>query len=396
MFTEKMRRIFAVIACATAVVVAATTTAIAAPPPGSWTLVWSDEFNGSSLDASKWSSGALPWGGQHHNDEYASWITAQDSYLSNGALVLRSRRATGSEFGGYPYSEGFVHSNGKMSYTYGYVEIRARYPVGRGVWPAFWSLSQGWPPEFDIAEYFGSDNRMHMGLAYGVCCPATWNSSNFYEEFTSWHTYGLEWGPGYAIWYKDGVAKKTLTATYVPTTPMYLILNSGTRWDADSSTAFPNYYEVDYVRRYTLPSGPIANGIYRIIARHSGKALDVNAHGTANGANVQQWAYTGGNNQKWVITHLGNNQYKILGLESGKALDVAGASTADRANVALWTYGGGNNQRWTVTATSGGYYSLRAVHSGKALDVAGTADGGNVQQWGYWGGQNQQFTFQAP
>ena len=285
-----------------------------------------------------------------------------------------------------------------MNYTYGYAEIRARYPTGKGVWPAFWSLSSGWPPEFDIAEYFGSDNRMHMGLAYGTCCPATWNSSNFYEEFTNWHTYGLEWGPGYAIWYKDGVVKKTIYASYVPTSSMYLILNSGMRWDADATTPFPNFYQVDYVRVYKLPNGPIANGTYRLVNRNSGKAMDVANQSTANGADIFQWTYNGGNNQRWNITHLGNNQYKIIGVQSAKALEVTSGSTADGAQIQIWSYSGANHQKWTVTATSGGYYSLRAVHSNKAADVAGqsTADGARVQQWGYWGGNNQQWAFQAP
>jgi hypothetical protein len=266
------------------------------------------------------------------------------------------------------------------------------------VWPAFWSLSNGWPPEFDIAEYFGSDNRMHMGLAYGTCCPASWNSSNFNEEFSNWHTYGLEWGRDYAIWYKDGAVKKAIHQTYVPTSGMYLILNSGMRYDADATTPFPNYFQVDYVRRYTLPAGPVANGTYRLTPRHSGKALDVAGHGTGNGANVQQWTYNGGQNQRWTITHLGSNQYKIIGVESGRALDVSGGSMSDGANVLIWAYSGANNQRWTVAATSGGYYSVRAVHSGRALDVAGssTADGANVQQWSYWGGNNQQWRFDPP
>jgi beta-glucanase (GH16 family) len=227
----------------------------AAAPSAAWPLTWFDEFDGANLDSTKWSWGSLPWGGQHHNDEYASWITPEDSYLSGGSLWLRCRKATGGEFGGYPYSEGFVHSNGKLNYTYGYVEIRGRYPSGKGVWPAFWSLPSGWPPEFDIAEYFGSDDRMHMGLAYGTCCPANWDSSNFYGEgFQNWHTYALEWGPGYAIWYKDGALKKHIYASYVPAVPMYVILNSGMRWDADATTPFPNYFEVDYFRKYDAPA----------------------------------------------------------------------------------------------------------------------------------------------
>lgn len=79
---------------------------VAAPPTATWPMTWGDEFSGASLDATKWKWGSLPWGGQHHNDEYASWITAADSFVSNGSLWLRCRKAAGDEFGGYPYSEG--------------------------------------------------------------------------------------------------------------------------------------------------------------------------------------------------------------------------------------------------------------------------------------------------
>lgn len=232
-----------------------TNAAESAPPSAAWQVAWSDEFNDTALDTAKWSWGELPWGGRHHNDQYASYIMPEDSYEQGGSLWLRCRRATGTEFGGYPWSEGFVHSNGKKNYTYGYVEIRARCPLGKGIWPAFWTLSQGWPPEFDIAEYFGTEDRMHMGLAYGTSWQdVRWDSSNLYGEgFANWHSYGLEWGPGYAIWYKDGLVRKSIAATYVPSSPMYVILNSGMRPDADGSSPDPNYFEVDYCRLYALP-----------------------------------------------------------------------------------------------------------------------------------------------
>jgi hypothetical protein len=154
-----------------------------------------------------------------------------------------------------------------------------------------------------------------------------------------------------------------------------------------------NWWEIS-----TSGAGPVANGTYKVLARHSGKALDVQAQGTADGSNVQQWSDSGGANQRWTLTHLGGGQYSIIGLQSGKALEVAGQSTADGANVQIWSYNGGNNQKWTLTPTSGGYYSVLAVHSGKALDVTGqsTADGANVQQWSSSGGNNQQWIFQAP
>jgi aryl-phospho-beta-D-glucosidase BglC (GH1 family) len=146
-------------------------------------------------------------------------------------------------------------------------------------------------------------------------------------------------------------------------------------------------------------SGVIANGTYRVIARHSGKALDVQSAATNDGANVHQWGYYGGNSQRWTLTYLGNNQYKIIGVGSGKALEVASTSTANGTNVDIRSYTGANNQKWTITATSNGYYRLTPVSSsGSALDVSGasTADGANVQQWGWTGGNNQQWAFQTP
>jgi beta-glucanase (GH16 family) len=148
----------------------------------------------------------------------------------------------------------------------------------------------------------------------------------------------------------------------------------------------------------TSASGPVPDGTYKLIARHSGKCADVQGLGTTNGSNVHQWSYGGGNNQKWTITHLGSSQYKIIGVQSGRCLDVAAQSTADGANIQIWDYLGQSNQKWTVAATSGGYYRLTAVHSGKVLDVSGvsTADGANIHQWTWVGGNNQQWAFQAP
>jgi len=146
-------------------------------------------------------------------------------------------------------------------------------------------------------------------------------------------------------------------------------------------------------------AGIVPNGTYRVLARHSGQALDVSGHGTADGSNVIQWPYGGGNNQRWTLTHLGNNVYQIIGVESGKALETASTSTANGVNVDIRSNSGASNQRWTISATSGGYFRLSPQSSGgSCLDVSGasTANGANVQQWACTGGNNQQWTFQAP
>lgn len=144
--------------------------------------------------------------------------------------------------------------------------------------------------------------------------------------------------------------------------------------------------------------GIVANGTYRLTPRHStNMALDVFNHGTTDGTNVIQWTAAGTNNQRWTLTHLGNNIYQIVGVESGKALEVASTSTANGTNVDVRTYAGATNQRWIISATSGGFFRLSPVSSsGSALDVAGvsTTAGANVQLWVWNGGNNQQWSFQ--
>jgi galactan endo-1,6-beta-galactosidase len=171
---------------------------------------------------------------------------------------------------------------------------------------------------------------------------------------------------------------------------------SGKTFSATFAANSVQTFEIQNVS--TSAVSTIADGTYKIINRNSGLALDVAASGTANGANVDQATYTGGDNQLWTVTNLGGDQYSIIGVGSGKSLDVTGSSTADGANIEIWTYSGSTNQTWTFAATSGGYYTITSVLSGKLLDVVGrsTASGANVDQWKSNGGNNQQWILQAP
>jgi len=138
---------------------------------------------------------------------------------------------------------------------------------------------------------------------------------------------------------------------------------------------------------------PTFNGNYRIMARHSGKAVVVQGASTADGADVIQYTYGGSNaNDEWTITDIGGGYSKILNRHSGKALVVESASTADGADVIQWTYGGSNtNDEWKIESVGSGYYRIINRNSGKVLNVSGasTADGANVDQWS-WANVNQQ------
>jgi hypothetical protein len=145
-------------------------------------------------------------------------------------------------------------------------------------------------------------------------------------------------------------------------------------------------------------SGIVSGQTYVIKAKHSGKCLDVGGVSTDDGANIQQWTYIGGNNQKWTVTDEGSGQYKIIAVHSGKCLDVYDQSIDDGTNIQQWPYWGGSCQKFTITEVETGYYKIVNVNSGKCLDVAdvSTDNGGNIQQWTYVGGDNQKWSFETP
>ncbi|WP_345328668.1 RICIN domain-containing protein [Mucilaginibacter defluvii] len=147
--------------------------------------------------------------------------------------------------------------------------------------------------------------------------------------------------------------------------------------------------------RYGWGEGSTFNSsaYYRINNRNSGKALDVNGGSTANGANIIQWPWNGGNNQQWQVIDNGGGYYRIINRNSGKALEVNGGSTTNGAGITQSTWSGANSQQWQVVANDGGYYRIINRNSGQALDVNGgsTADGANVIQWPWNSGNNQQW-----
>jgi hypothetical protein len=146
-------------------------------------------------------------------------------------------------------------------------------------------------------------------------------------------------------------------------------------------------------------SSTVGNGTYKIVARHSGKALDAYGNQTANGTQIIQWTYGGGSNQKWTLTDTGSGNYKIIGVQSGRAVDVSNGGTANGTKVQLWDYVANSAQLYKFTATSGGYYRITPnCATGSCLDVSGvsTADGANVQLWQWLSGNNQQWALQSP
>ncbi|RKN40997.1 non-reducing end alpha-L-arabinofuranosidase family hydrolase [Micromonospora endolithica] len=139
--------------------------------------------------------------------------------------------------------------------------------------------------------------------------------------------------------------------------------------------------------------GPIdVTAWYELVNRNSGKALDVCGVSTADGACVQQYGRSGGQNQQWQFADSGGGYYRLRARHSGKVLDVNNWSTADGAPIVQWSDHNGANQQFRVVDTSG-YVKLINRNSNKALEVQGasTADGGAIVQYADWNGTNQQW-----
>lgn len=210
----------------------------------------------------------MPWTGADGTnlDEGSgtiSYISPADVQVSGGMLHLLTQQqnvtaANGQQFN---YTAGFISSYEKFQMTYGYVEIRAQIPTDPGTWPAFWMLSptSPWPPEDDVMEYVTGQDRFHQGLAYGTRADVQWDDMNTYNALpTGFHTYGMEWGPGYQIFTMDGIITHVTRGSYVPSGPLFLLLSTGVsqQFPPTSATTFPNSFDIDYVRVYQRTATP--------------------------------------------------------------------------------------------------------------------------------------------
>lgn len=190
-------------------------------------LVWRDEFEGSSLDEAKWGyqtgthdvyhgkeSSTKNWG----NNEL-EYYTEDAVEVSDGCLKITAERR---EYGGMNYTSGRILTRDLFSFTYGYVEAKMQTPAEEGMWPAFWMLPQptdyssdkniygGWAAngEIDIMEAKGRlQNIVDTTLHFGGNWPNnTWLSESHVLSSSTeeWHTYGLYWREDFIAWYIDG------------------------------------------------------------------------------------------------------------------------------------------------------------------------------------------------
>ena len=255
-----------------------TTVTVRAADPTVWSLVWSDEFdgsNGAAIDSGKWTPevGGGGWG----NNELEYYTNrVNNAYQSGGSLVIKAIKETytGSDNVTRDYTSARLVTKNKFSATYGRFEARIRLPYGQGIWPAFWMLgsnidSAGWPTcgEVDIIENIGREPSIIHGTIHGPGYSggngigSSYSLSNNQRFADSFHTFAVEWEPNVVRFYCDGILYQTRTPadlpagkTWVYDHPFFIILNVavGGYWpgNPDGTTVFPQTMLVDYVRVY--------------------------------------------------------------------------------------------------------------------------------------------------
>lgn len=236
-------------------------------------LVWSDEFNYSGKpDETKWDYdiGAGGWG----NNELQYYTSdSVNVRVENGKLVIEAHQYPNAAV---EYTSTRIVTRNKGDWKYGKIEVRAKLPFGKGLWPAIWMLPTDWEyggwaasGEIDIMEYLGHEtNKIHGTIHYGGSPPNNTQSganftlanSTFAADF---HTFSIEWEETEIRWYIDGHLYSTKNSWYATSTNpfpapfdkrFHLLINVavGGNWPGypDQSTQFPQRMEVDWVRVY--------------------------------------------------------------------------------------------------------------------------------------------------
>lgn len=256
-----------------------TNTPVATVPPTGYVLAWSDEFDtpGDQLpDSGKWAydtaRNKLGW--FNNEKQYYASSRLENAKVSGGKLIITARKedlSAAPDWGGQHYTSARLYTRGKVSWTYGFFEIRAKLPCGAGSWPAIWTLgdwNNTWPlqGEIDIMEQTGWDKTTVLGTVHtqaGSGGAGSTGSTTVSDACGAFHRYQITWTPQAIHFAVDGVSYRTAYAN--PGTglnawpfdqPQYLLLNLAIGGDLGGTVndaQFPMAFEIDYVRIYRKP-----------------------------------------------------------------------------------------------------------------------------------------------
>ena len=248
-----------------------------------YVCVWADEFDGDTLDLTKWNIEVNGFGGGNNEAQY---YKEDNIFVRDGLLEIEARK---EYYSGKSYTSGRINSKYKGEFTYGKVEFAAKVPEGNGTWSAVWMLPTmntygTWPHsgEIDILEHVGYDpNKVFSSThttKYNHLNPAgaLTFSKTLYEATDSFNIYTMEWLPGKLVMHVNDmkIGEFNYTPAFNQDVPFddvfpfdqvfHLIINLaiGGIWggvDGIDDSIFPTSMYVDYVRVYQKDVASIDN-----------------------------------------------------------------------------------------------------------------------------------------
>jgi beta-glucanase (GH16 family) len=236
-------------------------------------LVWQDEFNTEEI-SDNWifeiGNGSSGWG----NNEL-QFYRKENTFFQEGSMVIEAKKES---FGGRGYTSSRIISQGRASFKYGRIDIRAALPKGQGIWPALWMLGSnfpnvGWPKcgEIDIMEMIGGNGRennvfgtLHWDNNGSNACTCgegtgyTLASGTFADEF---HVFSIIWDESKIEWLVDNKSFKTVGTVSADLNEFreefFFILNIAVGGNLpgspNASTIFPQRMAIDYIRVFQKP-----------------------------------------------------------------------------------------------------------------------------------------------
>lgn len=253
-----------------------------------WKLVWSDEFDKDGApDPAKWD---YEEGFVRNNEaQYYTRDRRENARVENGMLVIEGRKEKFPNARYNPtasrgpatrptadYTAASLITRRKADWTFGRVEVRAKLPSGRGVWPAIWMLGSAgrWPAggEIDIMEFVGhTPDLVHATVHFQKDGKhlSSGNRLKVDRPFADFHVYAVEWFPDRMDFYFDARKYHTFPVPHAEDNgrnpflkPHYLLINlalGGTWGRQIDDDIFPQKFLIDYVRVYQQDNAPTPN-----------------------------------------------------------------------------------------------------------------------------------------
>lgn len=225
-------------------------------PTGNWNLVFSDEFNGKSVNWRKWtdrSSSQSDNGRGNKKNKQLEWNRGANCSVSKGVLTQTAKRTKIKSPSGikYKWTSCLLTTTPSFSFQYGYIEIRSKLPAKNGFWPSFWTWqtpsNNRWT-ETDVYEFF-SDNpkALYVAQQSGRAAGCTVKKHKF-NPSKGYHVYGADIKPNGTVFYIDG--KEVCSTLSTSTGPTNIIISNFVYSKKPPKGKAKGKHQIDYVRAW--------------------------------------------------------------------------------------------------------------------------------------------------